>query len=651
MNKLSLSFFLGIIFLSSVYAQQKDEVLLTIDKSNIYASEFKRVYLKNIDLVKDQSQKDVDEYLELFINYKLKLVEAKELGLNKKESYLKELEGYKKQLSSGYLTDIEASEILVKEAYDHLQERVNASHILISLKPNAIPKDTLLAYQKITEARNKIIKGQSFEAVAKEYSQDPSVVNNNGDLGWFVAFKMVYPFEKAAYQTKIGEISQPFRTQFGYHIVKVNAREKVLGEVTVSHIMVASGKERTEEEAEERITDINQQLKQGAVFESLAKQYSDDRNTAVNDGKINRFGQGALNSIEFEKAAFNLQTPGELSTPIKTKYGWHIIKLIEKHPPESFEKQKEELTKRVKRDGRSKSVTKSFINTLKKKYSVTRNEEAIVYIKKIIPDTMLTKEWKTPEDENLKKVLFKLKQTEFRYEDFVNYLQRVKYKRKNYTDTNTFIEEQYSDFESSTLLEYYEEHLEEDNEDFANIFVEYKEGLLLFDLMDTKIWNAAKEDSIGLKKFYNANKNNYTQKESYQTFKASSSSREAIEKVKNLLEKGKSVEEIKKEASVVNSISVLFSEEELTKGDEILPKNFLAKTGEIIITNDNDYFTLLQVKKILPPKIKSFEETKGKVINDFQESIEKTWVKDLREKHQVKINKRMLAKIKKELSK
>ncbi|MBQ4822627.1 peptidylprolyl isomerase [Aquimarina sp. MMG016] len=649
MHRKSLLFLIVITFFSSINAQQQD-VLLTIDDSPVYSKEFKRVYLKNIDLVKDESQKDIDEYLELFINYKLKLEEAKSQGLDKKESYLKELAGYKKQLSSGYLTDSDASEALVKEAYNRSLERVNASHILINVKPNASEKDTLAAYQKITEARNKIINGEDFKTVANLYSEDPSVKRNAGDLGWFSVFRMVYPFEDAAYKTKVGDISEPFRTQFGYHILKVNNKEKKLGEVTVAHIMVAINSERTEKGAEERVNEINQQLKQGVSFESLAKEYSDDRNTAINGGKINRFGQGALNSLEFEKNAFALKKPGELSEPVKTNYGWHIIKLLEKHPPKTFDEQKSNLTKQVKRDSRSKLVSKSFINSLRKKYKLERNIKAISYFKKTIPSTVLNENWNIPDTDNVKKNILTIGKQSYTYDDFAQFLKEKGGRGRSYSDTGIFVEEMYNDFESIRLLGYYEEHLEEDNEDFANVLAEYRDGLLLFDLMESKIWNAAKTDSIGLQKFYEEKKNNYVQEETYKVLKASSSDQKTVNKIKEFLLEGKTIDDIKKEINLNKKPSVIFSEEELVKGEDALPKGMLVKVGEIGVNQENNYNVLIQIKEILPSRIKSFDETKGKVINDFQEYLESNWLKQLREKYTVKVNKKIVKRIKKDIS-
>lgn len=646
MHNKSFLLFLGIVFSLGLRAQ--DEVLMTINEAPVFTSEFKRVYLKNIDLVKDESQKDIDEYLDLFINYKLKLEEAKTLNLDKKETYIKELKGYKEQLSSNYLTDSDATEALIKEAYDRSLERIQASHILVTIQPNVKGKDTIKPYQKISEAREKILKGEDFKTVANQYSEDPSVKTNGGSLGWFSVFRMVYPFENAAYQTKKGEISEPFRTQFGYHIVKVDDREKTLGEVSVAHIMVAKNAKRTMEQAEVRVKEINQQLEQGASFESLAREYSDDRNTAVNGGKINQFAQGALNSLEFEKAAFGLESPGQVSQPVKSKYGWHIIKLIQKFPPKSFVEQKNQIARLIKRDSRSQLVTESFMNSLKKKYGVLDNMEAIEYFKKTIPATTLNENWELPEKNVAKKQLFTIKNNVFTYADFTQFLKENGNRGRKFKDIPFFVEKMYSDFEEGKLLQYYKEHLEEDNVDFANIVTEYRDGLLLFDLMETKIWNAAKNDSVGLQKFYEKRKDSYKQGEAYTLVKASSTNKENIDKVKKSLEKGLTIPEIKKQLGEKDA--VIFSETQIEKGKDVLPKGFSGIKGQILIIEENNYITLIKVRDVIPAKIKPFDETKGKVINDYQEDLEQQWLKELRQKYVVEINKKTLKKIKKDLS-
>ncbi|WP_103864334.1 peptidylprolyl isomerase [Aquimarina sp. I32.4] len=650
MYKKALLLFLGSIFLMQTHAQQSKEILFTIDESPVYISEFKRVYLKNIDLVKDDSQKNIDKYFDLFVNYKLKLKEAEYLGLNKKEAYVSELEGYREQLVKGYLTDNKASEALLKQAYERSLEQINASHILIILKPNASEKDTIAAYQKIIEAKNKIDKGEAFDVVARVYSQDPSVSKNDGNLGWFSAFRMVYPFEEAAYSTKIGEVSEPFRTQFGYHILKVNSREKKLGEVTVAHIMVAINANRTSEGAKKRIKKINQQLAQGVSFSALAKQYSEDPSTAIKGGVLKRFAQGALNSQKFEQAAFALQKKNEISEPLKTQYGWHIIKLIEKHKPRTFEEQKNNLAKRIKRDSRSKLITESFINSLRKKYAVNKNEKAIAFFKKNIPVTFSEEKWEMlKKDKEIEKEFFSIKKEKYTYKDFIDFLMSNQMGIRRYIDSSAYIEEMYPKFESSTLLQYYEEHLEEDNIDFANIIEEYRDGLLLFDLMESKIWNAAKTDSIAIKAYYEKQKKDYKQNEAYKVFKASSSNHDLILKIKELLKEKKAIEEVKKEIEGDNT-TILFSEEVLNKGKSNMPNNFSKEIGAITISEEENFTTLIMVKEILPSRIKTFDEIRGEVINDYQQSIEGKWLDELKEKYSVKVNKKILKKAKKELS-
>lgn len=647
-TKILVLFVTALFFTPFIHSQDRDLVLLKIDNEPVYTSEFKRVYLKNIDLVKDESQKDIDQYLELFIKYKLKLKEAKSLGYDQKESYVQELEGYRKQLSSGFLTDNEVSEELVKEAYNRTIERINASHILIEAKPNASAKDTLVAYQKVMDIRKKFLAGGDFKELAKANSQDPSAKMNGGDLGWFSAFRMVYPFEDAAYKTEVGGVSMPFRTRFGYHIVKVNERQKSLGEVTVAHIMVAFSKDRTEADAEKRIKEIQEQIHQNASFESLAKQYSDDRNTAVNGGKINKFGQGGLNSESFESAAFALEKIGDVSEPVKTKFGWHIIQLLEKHPPKTFEELKTELTNRVRKDQRSKLITTSFINSLKTKYGVKRNEKAIEYFTKIVIDSIYGNKEVVLSKSN--EVLMTLGKETYPYSKFTEFLRSREGTSRRYTDSAILIENMYKEFVDSELLTYYEAHLEEDNQEFADVFSDYRDGLLLFDLMENKVWSVAKSDSLGLKGFYEKHKDNYRQNKSYKIVKASSANKKVMDQLKTIMEKGAVIDEIKKEAKKLTEESVLFAEEQLVIDEDELANKLSGEKGSVISLDENNYVTLVRIEEILEPRLKTFEETKGKVINDFQESVENKWLQGLRTKYTVEVEKRTLKKIKKELS-
>ena len=339
--------------------------MFTVDEAPVYASEFLRVYNKNLNIVVDENQKDMRSYLDLFINYKLKVKEAYDLGLDTIKSYKSEYKMYSEQLIEPYLKDESIVAKLVNEAYQRGLEEILASHILIRNNSNN-PVDTLKAYNTIIEARQKIINGDDFAAVAKSYSDDPSVIKNNGSLGYFSAFSMVYPFENTAYNTSVGEVSQPFKTKFGYHILQVNDRRDARGEVEAAHIMIKSASKN----GEERINEIYTKLNNDEDFGYLAKTQSDDAYSAKKNGSLGKFGSGRMIK-EFEDVAFSLKDTSDISKPFKTKFGWHIIKLIKKFPLESLEEKKTELTQKIKSGDRSKIINSSVVNNLKKEYKLS----------------------------------------------------------------------------------------------------------------------------------------------------------------------------------------------------------------------------------------------------------------------------------------
>lgn len=273
--------FLGLLFFFSVFVTAQNsvkEVLFSINDQPYYTDEFVRVYNKNLDLVKDESQKDLKQYLELFVGYKLKVNKANKLGLQNGKQYQAELNNYRAQLAKNYLTDSKVTDALIQEGYDRMTKEINASHILIMVDENATPADTLVAYKKITELRTRILNGEEFGKVAQEASQDPSAKDNQGNLGYFTSFRMVYAFESAAYKTPLNQVSLPVRTRFGYHLIKVNDVRDNRGEIFVAHIMLLNPKEgesKSAEEVQKTMQEIYQKLQQGEKFEELAKQFSD----------------------------------------------------------------------------------------------------------------------------------------------------------------------------------------------------------------------------------------------------------------------------------------------------------------------------------------------------------------------------------------
>jgi len=396
------------------------DVLFTLDEAPVYASEFLRVYNKNLDLVQDETQKDVDEYLKLFTNYKLKLAEARHLELHEKPTYKRELASYKKQLSKNYITDSKVTDALVKEAYDRMVYEVNANHILVKIDADASPQDSLVAYNKIAALRVRALE-EGFEKVRAEVHNGQTLFGEK--LGYFGGFRMVYKFENAAFNTPVGAVSDPFRTRFGYHIVNVLEKRKSRGERTVAHIMVAENKtDALAEKPEVRIQDIYKKLNQGEAFEALAKQFSDDKNSAPKGGMLKAFSSGQIRSKAFEDVAFNLANTGDVSKPFKTDFGWHIVKLHKISEVPTFEAMESELVEKVKRDTRSKLIDDALTNTLKSKYNISASKPNLEYFEAILNDDYFKRTWALPQDFKGAQPLVKIGNKQFSNNDFAVHL-------------------------------------------------------------------------------------------------------------------------------------------------------------------------------------------------------------------------------------
>lgn len=639
-NFLTTCLLLFLVIFTSAQTQKSD-VLFTVEGTPVLASEFLRVYNKNLDLVKDESQKDVDEYLKLFINYKLKIIEARALEFDKNPNYIKELESYKRQLAENYLTDHKVTEELVKEAYERISYDVKASHILVKIAEHE--KDTAAAYASILKLRNRLLN-ENFENVQKEVHNGNTIFAE--DLGYFSGFKMVYAFENVAFNTQVGEVSQPFRTKFGYHVVKVFDKRKSRGEVTVGHIMIFNNQKDSLIKPEIRIQEIYKLIQQGENFESLAKQFSDDKSSANNGGKLTPFKSGQLSSVAFEDLAFSLKEINDISKPFKTDYGWHIVKLYSKSPIQSFEDMKFDLELRVKRDSRSKRINSSMVNTLKKKYNVFDTNEELKYFESIVNEEFFKRSWTIPTNLDKDKHFLKIGNKQFTYGDFANYLYNAQRKATVKRSIIDLVNDQYSNFLDTELLAYHKENLEYENQEFAEILEEYREGLLLFDLMETKIWNAVKIDTIGLQAYFNENKDKYIWQERIDAVVATSAKEKDINSVKKMLKNGVSLEDIKAKINQKDSQNVIFTSNIMNAEHRALPKDFNFKVGVSKVYFYNDAFHVIDVKRILPETEKTYNESKGRVISDYQEEVEKQWLKKLKETYKVIVNKDVLEKVK-----
>ena len=488
------------LFINFSFAQLENNILFKVNDSLVYVDEFNRVYNKNIDLIDENNQKDFESYLELFINYKLKLAEAYDLGLQNDPKYKSELNKYVKQLQNTYLTDRETENKFLREAYERTKYEVNVSHILIRIDEN--DNDTIDVYNKLNNLRGPFLNS-SINDFKNSHIEDEELIIEN--LGYFSAFKMIYKFENMAYKTPVGEVSLPFRSRFGFHILKVNDKRSSLGEVTVGHIMTYKNKPN----AYERITNILDSLNNGISFEYLAKKYSDDKNSSFKGGRLNPFSSGQINSIPFENAAFELGKKNNISKPIETKYGWHIIKFYSKKNLQKFDEIKYELLNKLKKSSRFSIVSDSFYDFLMNRYGLNYQNNNLDYFISILDPSYFKGEWSIPESIDEEKTLIKILDKNLKFIDFATFLEDNQ-RKTSITPYQKLISDRYKSFIKYNALEVYKNNLESENSDYKFVIKEYREGLLLFNLMQDKIWTVRDSDSTKLKMFFSENKNKYT---------------------------------------------------------------------------------------------------------------------------------------------
>ena len=635
---------------------QNKEVLFTIDNHPYYTDEFVRVYNKNLDLVKDDSQKDLDKYLELFLGYKLKVEKANKIGLQNSSSYQNELKSYRNQLSKNYINDSKVTNELVQEAYNRMSKEIRASHILVLVDEGASPEDTLKAFNKIKDIKNRLNAGEDFVKVAQQFSEDPSVKENNGDLGYFTAFRMVYPFENAAFNTNVGEVSKPFRTRFGYHLVKVVDKRENRGEVTVAHIMIVKptpADAPLEAKAKQTIEEIYQKIQQGEGFESLASQFSEDKSSASKGGVLQRFGAGQLSSEEFENVAFSLQNKNDISKPFQSQFGWHIIKLIDKHPVQSFEELKNELEDKVRKDERSMLITNSLAKKLRAKYTQTKDKKVLATVKKAVTEDFYAQTWELPTNlKDFEATLLTInKSKQISAIEFLNFIQVQQKSKLKTKPVSKLVDELFEKFIDDQVTAYYNDNLENEFPEFKYVMDEYRDGLLLFDLMEKEIWTKAKTDSLGLSNYFNQNSKNYQWKKRYNVNIFSSTDKEAIEKAKKFLEKGKSIDYIKEKLNSDGKINIMVKSGLFEEDYDILPQYSNLSKGVSDKVSKDQYHFVVDVLEVKEVENKALSECKGKVVNDYQQYLENNWVNELKKEFDVKINSNTFDTVKKQLQK
>lgn len=647
MKKITLLSVCITLAVGSLAQDKKDPVLLTVAGDKIAKSEFEKIYHKNNSKENSLDKRSLQDYLDLYINYKLKVKEAEALKLDTGKAFKDELAGYRKQLAQPYLSDKEVSEKLVREAYDRMKKDVRAAHILIRVAADAAPKDTQEAYNKALKIRESIVKeGKNFGVVAQESSEDPSAKENKGDLGYFTSMQMVYPFETAAFTSKPGEISMPVRTRFGYHIIKVIDVRPAQGEIHVEHIMVKAPVGMTKEDSiksKEKIDEIYQKIKKGENFEDLARQFSDDVSSGKSGGGLPWFGTGRMVS-EFEQAAFALKINGDVSEPIRTPYGWHIIKRLEKKELGSFESLQTELKNKIGKDSRSEISRNSLIKRIKKEYGFKESEKAREEVFSKLDTSFFEGKWDVAKAKDLKKMVCKLGNKEYTQQDLAKFLAERQSKRAK-ANIKVVTAPLYEEFVNENCIAYEESKLDEKYPEFHSLMQEYKDGILLFELTDRKVWSKAVKDTTGLKGFYEKNKTHYMWPDRLEATVYSCANMDIANQVRELMQKGVKNDSILRVVNKTSQLNLSIKEGKFSLGDNDIIDSIQWKKGLTVNMRKKNTIVFVDVKNKLAPEPKTLDEAKGLVTAEYQAALEKDWIAELRKKYEVVVYNEVLKNV------
>jgi len=637
-------------FASSAYSQEKGPVLMTVNNVPVYKAEFEQIYWKN-KKEKVATKEDLDEYMELFTKFKLKVTEAEDLGMDTLASFIKELDGYKVQLEKPYLVDKQVNEKLITEAYDRINTEIRASHILIKMDGSATPEDTLKAYNRIKNIREKILRGDlTFAEAAKRMSEDESAKQNHGDLGYFTAFRMVYSFESAAFNTPVGEISRPFRSRFGYHIVKTVDSRAGRGSVKVSHLMLSIKKEMSEldkENLRKKIYELYEKLGEGESFVKLAKEFSEDRQSKLKMGQEAWLKPGEA-FLEFDSVAFSLKNNGDYSTPFLTKVGWHIIKKGDYKPVGDLESMRQELKNKIQRDVRAQISKGKFIVKLKEEYAfseVTKNKTELY---KVIDNSVFKGKWNLESSGKLEGELFSFADRTYSQQDFASYIASTQKPSKN-KDIVKLINNKYAKYVANMLIAYERTQLSKKYPEFRDLLKEYRDGILLFGITDEKVWSKGVEDTVGLKEYYELHKNEYMWPDRVDAKIFTSSNKKTINTAYKLVKKGKVGHD-----SIVNylnkesQLNIKFENGRFVENEKEVIKDFSWAIGlnkPKLIDELGGKYSFVIIEEKLPSQVKELKEAKGLITAAYQDYLESTWLDSLRKKYPIQINKDILYSI------
>jgi peptidyl-prolyl cis-trans isomerase SurA len=642
----------------SVFAQKDDDLtLFTINGQPTKLSEFQYIYDKTSGANADYSRQSLEEYLELYVKFKLKVQKARSMKLDTVPTLKSELMGYRQQLANSYLIDRQITDKLMREAYERKKQDVDISHIMIAVNQNATPGDTLKALNRIKDIQAQIKNGKSFEEMAATYSDDNTSKENGGRVGYITAVLSngFYDLETAAYTAPLNQLVGPVRTTLGYHLVKVNNRREARGEMEVAHILVRTGEEwATPEQASKVIKTVEEKLNAGESFEELAKTYSQDRATSNKGGYLGSFGINRY-EISFENAAFGLEKDGDISRPFLTSAGWHIVKRISRKEMLPYAQERSRLESIIRNDSRFELANKALVDRIKKEGKFVETLQPFWSFRDTLSAAFLTLAWRAPEiSDRDNRVLFQFgSKREVFLADFMDYVQRaarerISLGRQNITPkevANTL----YANFIKEQTLKFEESQLEEKYPEFKALMREYEEGILLFEATKILVWDKASQDTTGLENFFKtvSSKYNWEDRVNVTQYIINSEGlakaaeiREAAKKMspKDVLEKFNS-----------GATSLIAAEEALVekgRNSTLDALNWSAGTlSENELDNVKKTVSFYKIENVVPNSPKTLREARGYVVADYQDYLEKKWVESLMKEYDVKVNKRVLSRL------
>jgi len=653
MRKLITLCIVAAFTITTGYAQP----LFTYGSHSVTKEEFLRVYKKNsMNKEPDMSDTALRSYLNLYSLFRMKVAEAEKEKLDTLTSIRKELENYRKTLAKNYLTDDKVTEKLIKEAYERMKTDVHVAHILVTCTPGS---DTVAPSRKIDSIYKAITtKGADFTEMAKACSDDKGSRDAGGDIGYFTGLQTIYAFENIAFSTPVGSISKPFRTQFGYHIMKVLDKRADPGTVKIAQIRIDVSKSKGQEgidAGKKRADSVLAQLKAGASWESLVKAYSDDSYSNKEGGVMKSFGIGKM-SPDFEQAAFALKSPGEIAGPIKTEYGWHIIKLISKSPVLPFDSVQSQIKHKVENDSRSQTAKDQFFNTIKMKNGFKEFGDNIKEISDklaAIPDTgKEARVIKAANYNNMIKPVFTFAGKTYLQKDFAQYFETLTHGKIN-GPHGPVIKDGYNMYVNSTVNDFEEHKLVDENPEFKNLMQEYKDGIMLFELMDRNVWGKASHDSEGLKVFFEARHDKYTWEPGFEGLIYKFKNKAAWDTaMKMMLDPATTEETIVKKLNTTttpDAVTVQKGHFEFSHYKEVTAKD-LAKDGKFTIypTGTSTTYTQVVSKKVFNESSpKTLDEARGYVVAEYQDYLEKKWNDKMKTDYPLKVNEAVFASLSK----